>query len=346
VRSLLGLITHNWKLKLSAFALAILLWLTVTADQVAIRWLMVPVEVELRDPNHQLLDGPQPREVQVRISGPRREFWDLGLNRPQLRLVLRDVEAGTHSYPLEPQLVQIPRRVARGLTPIDVAPGRVTLTFQRVATATVPLRVEVGTPPRDGYAIVDTLQAQPVTVTISGPAERVQAVQAVRTQALNLAREEGVFQQTVSIDTTGLGGLRLSHSQAIVSGRIEPAVQQLVVEVPVQSPPGVLVVPGAVDVQLWGAESTVRRLSAAGLRVVIPPGSIPASVPAGGVSAPVRVEPLPPGVRAVAEPRMVRVLAAPELPLPQVQPPTLLPPGTPRPPAEPGEPEDPPGMEA
>jgi hypothetical protein len=342
VRALLGFIAHNWKLKLAAFALAMLLWLTVTADQVAVRWLMVPVEVELRDPDHQLVDGPQPREVQVRISGPRREFWDLGLNRPLLRLVVRDVEAGTHSFPLDPQQVQIPRRVARGLAPIDVAPGRVTLTFQRIATATVPIQVALSASPGEGYAIVDTLQVQPATITVSGPAERVQAVQAVRTRPLDLSREEGSFQHTVAIDTVGLSGLQLSQTEVIVSGRVEAAVQLVVQEVPVQSPAEFLVVPGMVDVQLWGAESTVRRLGAASLRVVVPPESIAGPVPPGGVSAPLRVEALPPGVRAVPEPRIVRVLAAPQPALPRVQPPPD--PGLPTPlPQPPPEPEDPEG---
>jgi len=320
VRSILGFVTHNWKLKLSALGLALLLWVTVTADQLSVQWLMVPVEIELRDPNFQLQDGPQPREVQVRISGPRREFWDLGLNRPQLRLVLTDVVEGTHQYSLDPQQVQIPRRVARGLTPIDVSPARVAISFERVTTATVPVRIRVATGPGEEFAFADTLVVRPTTVRVSGPSVRVGRINAVQTLPLDLSGEQGAIERSVQIDTTGLSDLRLSETEVTVVGRVERAIEQVIPAVPVQSPTGVLVVPGTVDVRVRGAESVLRGVTAATLRVVIPPESIPAEVSPGGTSAAVRVERLPAGVRAVAEPRFVTILAAPTPPpVPQVR---------------------------
>lgn len=341
--SLLGFVTRNWKLKLAALGLAVLLWITVTADQLAVQWMMVPVEVELRDPNHRMVQGPRPAEVQVRISGPRREFWDLGMNRPQLRLVLTDVQEGSHQFPLDPQQVQIPRRVARGLTPIDVSPSRVTLTFEQIATAAVPVQVEVGSQPNEEYALVDTLQVQPATVTVTGAGRLVTAVAAVRTEPVDLATEAGPFERRVAIDTAGLAGLEVTPLEVLVVGRVERAVQQVLPDVPVQAPPGVLVVPGAVDVRVWGAESVLRTISADALRVVVPPESIPADVTAGGATAPLRVDRLPAGVRATPEPRYVRVLAAPSPPDPGLQPGPALPvPGPAAPPAPPGEPGEPP----
>jgi hypothetical protein len=314
VRYLLGFITHNWKLKLSAFALAVLLWTTVTADQLAVRWLMVPVAVEVRDDDFQLVQGPLPTEVQVRISGPRREFWDLGLNRPQLRLVITDVQDGTHSYPLDPQQLQIPRRVARGLNPIDVSPSRVTLTFRRVASAVVPVRVTVGSALREDLAFADTPRVEPATIRIRGPQPAVEAVTELRTRAVDFAGEEGAFQRTVGIDTTGISGLELSATEVTVSGRAERAVQRVIVDVPVRSPPGVLVVPGSVDVQTTGAESVLAGLTGDAVRVTVASDQIVSDGATGGRLAPLRVEGLPAGVRAVTEPRMVRVLAAPESP--------------------------------
>jgi hypothetical protein len=338
VRAILGFFTHHWKLKLAAFALAMLLWITVTADQLAVRWLSVPVEIEMRNDQFQLVQGPIPEEIQVRISGPRREFWDLGVNRPHLRLVIDNITEGTQSFAVDPQQVQIPRRVARGLTAIDVSPARVTLTARRVATANVPVQLQVGEPLRGDYAFADTLQVEPATIRVRGPQERLANLQSVRTLPLDLSGETGAFQRTVPIDTVGLSGLDLSARHVTVSGRVEPAVQQVIVDVPVRSPAGVLVVPGAVEVHLWGAESVVRAMSATGIRVTVPPESIPADVGPGGTTAPLRVDQLPPGVRAVAEPRIVRILAAPTPPvIPDVPPmqPTLPPAPEPVAPAEP-----------
>jgi len=331
VSSILGFFTYNWKLKLSAFGLALLLWITVTADQLAVRWLAVPVDVEVRSEEFQLIQGPVPGEIQVRISGPRREFWDLGINRPHIRLVVEDVREGTQSYALDPQQVQIPRRVARGLSAVDVSPGRVTLSFQRVASATVPVRLQLGAALSGDLAMVDTLQAEPSSVRIRGPQERIANIQFVRTEPVDLSGVTGAFQRTIPLDTTGISGLELSHRQITVSGRIERAVQQVIRDVPVQSPPGVLVVPGSVDVQLWGAESVIGRMGAGAIRVTVPPESIPSEVGEGGRQAPLRVDQLPPGVRAVPDPRIVRVLAAPEPPAAPAIEPQL--PAVPPPPA-------------
>lgn len=335
MRSLLALFTHNWKLKLAAFGLAVLLWTTVTADQIAVRWLEVPVEVELRDDEYRLLQGPTPNQVQVRISGPRREFWDLGINRPSLRLVLAAAQEGTQSYPLDPQQVQIPRRVARGLTPVEVSPARVTLAFVRVADATVPVRLAMGDPLPDEYAFIDTPRVEPAMVLIRGPRERVAAVGAVQTRPVDFSREDGAFQRSVRIDTAGLAGLELSTREVTVTGRAERAVQLVITDVPIQSPSGVVVVPGAVDVQVWGAESVVRGLGSGSLRVVVPPETIGGEVGSDGRTVPLRIEGLPVGVRATAEPRVVRLLPAPEPPpipeirtLPGTQPPAPAPPDT------------------
>jgi YbbR domain-containing protein len=331
VRSLLGIITHNWKLKLSAFALAMLLWITVTADQLATRWLPVEVEVEVRDLGFRVIDGPRPEEVEVRITGPRREFWDLAVNRPRVRLVLREASEGSNRYRLEPQFVEIPRGRERGLAAIDVRPASVTLGLERVASAAVPVHAVVREGPREGYAWVDTLEVRPSAVRISGPAERVGAIGRVATRGIDVARETGTFERTVALDTTGLGGLEVSVAEVSVRGRIERAVQVVIAEVPVQAPAGVLVVPGMVDVQVWGAESVVRRMTASSIRLTVPPDAVPPQVPVGGTTAVVRIEQLPSGVRAAVEPRIVRILAAPEPPaVPEIRTPAAPPvPGVP-----------------
>jgi hypothetical protein len=330
VRSILGFVTHNWKLKLAAFALAMLLWVTVTADQIAIRWLLVPIAVDVQDPNFQVIEGPIPAEVQVRISGPRREFWDLGMNRPQLRLELANLQEGTHTFTLDPQQVQIPRRAARGLTPIDVRPARVTLSLQRAATVQVPVSLQIAAGPQPEFALVDSLRVVPALIRVTGPLARVNTVAGIRTHPIDLSQAEGDFERTVPLDTVGLAGLVVSTREVTVSGRIERALQRVIPDVPVAAPAGVLVVPGAVTVELRGAESVVRGMTAASLRAVVPPESVPTAITEGGTDAVVRIERLPPGVSAVAEPSRVRVLGLPSpTTLPEIRP---LPGAVPRPP--------------
>jgi hypothetical protein len=321
VRSVIGFVTHNWKLKLAAFALAMLLWVTVTADQIAIRWLMVPVIIEVQDASLHLVQGPAPSEVQVRISGPRREFWDLGLNRPEIRMVLSNIQEGTHTFSIDPQQVLIPRRVARGLTPIDVRPSRITVSLQRVASAEVPVRLQLGEALPPEFALAGALVLRPEVIRISGPSAQVAAVSEVSTEPLDMSQLRGEFGVSVALDTAGLGGLELSARQVVVVGRVEQAAELVIPNVAVEAPPGVLVVPGSVNVRVWGAESVVRGITAAALRVVVPPEVVPTEIATGGVAAPIRVQEVPGGLRAVPEPAIVRILAVPQPgALPEVRP--------------------------
>jgi hypothetical protein len=309
VRSLLRLLIHNWKLKLAAFALGMLLWITVSADQDTRRLLRLPVVVEVRDPEFELLDGPTPAEIDVVFAGPWRELFDLGINRPPVNLVVGSIREGVQDVTIEPQFIEVPPR--RGISIVDVRPSTVRLTFQRLASAEVPVQLRVRSALRPDLALVDTLEAVPPRVRIFGPAARVRAVEAIATRPFGLPDEPGAFERRVPIDTTGLSELRLSSSEVVVTGRIERAVDAVLNGVPVQAPEGVLVLPGGVDVQLHGAESVVRALRPADVRVVVPPESIPAQLPAGGVMVPLRVQQLPAGVQAQPEPRAVRVTAAP-----------------------------------
>jgi hypothetical protein len=317
VRALLGIIIRNWKLKLSAFALAMLLWITVSADQITARWLPVPVEIEIRDANHQLVAGPAPEDVEVRFSGPGRELWELAITRPPIRLIVRDASEGVQEFTLEPAQVQIPR--GRLITAVDVRPATIQLAFQRLASAQVPVQVQVRNGPGPEFMLVGSLRVQPTQVRVSGLATRVNVVDAVVTRPIDLSGEVGPFERRVALDTTGLSGLKLSTAEVVISGQIDRVAERIIPGMPVQAPPGTLVIPGSVELTVRGGESVLGALDRNALQVVIPAELVPARIPPLGTEVPLRVGGLPAGVQVVAEPRTIRLITAPELPVTEIR---------------------------
>lgn len=312
MRSLLGIIVQNWQLKLAAFALAVLLWITVSADQIAVRWLPVPVEVDVRDAEHALVRGPTPEEVEVRFSGPGRELWELAISRPPVRLVVRDASEGVQEFTLEPGQVQIPR--GRLITAVDVRPATVQLAFQRLASAQVPVQLQVGDGLGPELTLVDSVRVEPARIRVSGSAARVNAVDAVVTRPVDLPDDVGAFERRVALDTTGMSELRFSTTEVVISGQIDRAVERVIAGVPVRAPPGTLAIPSSVDLTVRGPESMVGALNPEALRVVVPAELVPARIPPLGTEVPVRVEGHPTRAEAVPEPRTVRLITAPELP--------------------------------
>jgi hypothetical protein len=135
VRQLLRRATAHWKLKLAALALAILLWVVFTSEQVTTQWLPVPVEAVVRDPGYVLAGRPDPAVVRVRFRGPGRELWEIALRPPTLVLPVRDVGA-VRSFVAEPSMVDMP--VRSRVVATDVRPAVVSLDLRPAAPRAGP----------------------------------------------------------------------------------------------------------------------------------------------------------------------------------------------------------------
>lgn len=304
---------ENWKLKLAALGLAVLLWAVVSAEQVTTQWMPVPVEVELLNPGLVRVEGPTPSEVSVRFAGPGRELWELALNRPVLTIPVREVGEG-RVYVLDPSMVRIPSGLA--VTVQDLRPSTVRLRFQQLATRDVPVRVRVGKGSERRWVLAESLGVSPARVRVSGPPGRIQALDAVETRPLEIPPGDSTFDLRVGLDTAALEGVRVSQESVRVSGRAEPRVQRLVRGVRLEPPAGMLVNPGEAEVTVEGGETAVRAADPARLRVVVPADTVRGPMPLGGWEVVPRVEGLPPGTTAQVAPARVRVV-----PLPGIRPP-------------------------
>lgn len=126
-------LTRNWQLKLAAVALAVLLWALVRAEQPTEQWVRVAIEPQVLDPDYELRGEPDPATVQVRFAGTWRELGELALDKPVLVIHIRNV-GRQRTFVLEPSMVRLPDGVRGRVNAIDVRPGLVRLTLERVAT--------------------------------------------------------------------------------------------------------------------------------------------------------------------------------------------------------------------
>lgn len=306
---LLRRLTENWKLKLLALALTVLLWVVVSAEQMTSSWIPVPLVVEVTDPNFQLISESVPREVEVRFLGPGREFLDLAVRRPPLVLTVSEIEDSQQLFQLDPRDVRLPNELEE-VTATGVNPGFVRLRFRETATRVLPVRVDVASGPGSGWSLVDGLRVRPAQVQITGLTEQVADLDALSTVPISIPSGDSVFSRVVPIDTVGLSGARLSARQVRVSGRVERVVDRQMEGVPVSVGPGVRIQPTRVVLRLRGPRSAVEGVRTADLRVAMAIDSIPSRVPDEGTPVPLRVQGLPPGVTATVRPPNVQLLPA------------------------------------
>jgi YbbR domain-containing protein len=298
-------LTENWKLKTLAVALAVLLWIVVSAEQITTNWIWVPLEVQVADPSYQLA-AAEVRDVQVRFTGAGRDLLDLAVRRPPLRLRIDAVDDEQGVYRLEPRMVQLPGQIA--VNPLDVRPSTVRLEFTRVDSRVVPVRVRTTELAGTGWTVVDTLRAEPDRVRISGPAAAIRGVTEVYTLPVELAPSEPVVERTVELDVARLQGVDLATRRVTVTGRLDRLAERTVPNVRVDVGGGVGVVPGLVSVQLRGPQSVVQGLTPAQFRVVVAIDEIPVQIPPEGLPVPLRVDRLPPGVQGEPLPAQARLI--------------------------------------
>jgi len=312
--------TTNWKLKLLAVTLAVLLWVVQRADQTVSQWVSVPVEVVLRTGEHAVVNGPLPERVQVRFAGPGREFWELAFNPARLRLVISEAAPDAEYFNITPQMVE----GAGGLSAQDVRPGRVRLELRALARREVPVRLEVGPEVGRDVSLVGPVEITPQTVSVSGTARALAELEAASTVPLRLDAGDSVFFRTVSIDRGRLGGLAVEPEEVEVAGRLQPIVESTVGTVPVVLPAGWIASPATVTLSVRGPRSLLEALANEDMQVTVPPDSLP-DPGAGRAAVPLRTEGLPAGVTGRLDPARVMVVAEPrpepEAPEPEVVPP-------------------------
>lgn len=313
MRPSLRWITHNWRLKLAALGLAVLIWAVVSSEQVTTQWIPVRIDPVVRDPEYVLGAAPEPAEVRVQFSGPGRELWELALDRPRLVLPLSNV-GERRAFPVDPSMLRIPAGLSVRVQ--DIRPAVVRVDLQRLASRVVPVRARIGSRSLRRWVVQGDLEVLPAEVRATGPADRLAELEGVTTRAFEIVPDEGdsTFQRQVELDAAGLEGLTVSRPRVQVRGAIDRRAERRVDEVQVYVPDGLAASPERVQVTLQGPQRVVGALAPAGLRAVVARDSLPAAVPAQGVEAGLVFDGLPPGVTARSTPLRVRVVPEPGAP--------------------------------
>src|SRR6185437_14964572 len=199
MRFLRRYVFHDIGLKFFSLVIAGCLWAVVTQDQTSEVPISVPVELH---------NMPQNLEISSR-SLPRAELWLIGASRVLDHLApnsvhvavnLSDAQAGERTYSLRD--VAVPD----GVHVKQVEPAQIQIRLDARQTRVVEVRPRVVGRLASGFAISNVV-ADPSQITIVGPANRVNAVDAAITDP---------------VDATGLLSQRTFRTNAYVS---DPLVQ-------------------------------------------------------------------------------------------------------------------------
>jgi YbbR domain-containing protein len=203
LRRALDWLFNDWALKLTALALAFLLWTNVRADEQMQLDGQIDVRVVSTDADWLVADVA-PLTVTAVFRGPYRELLRIASERPQIQLDLDEVSDSTEVHLLRPNLVRMPPGTDRTAI-TDFNPTSVRITFDRVTTRLIPLAVQLRGQPRVGLRMVGAAEIEPSVVRASGAGRRLSRVDSLRLPIIDLSDRTAHDTVVVTIDTTGTG---------------------------------------------------------------------------------------------------------------------------------------------
>jgi len=273
--TLRGALFADLPLKLTSLGLSVFLWFLAAAEEPASA--LVPVDVTVRPPAGRTVVRPV-GPVRALVSGPRRELLKLSASPMHLTRVLPDTTAGDQvQLELGPGELELPRGVDVHVQ--DVQPRAVAVeldsTFQRV----VPVRAVVRLRPGAGQAL-SAIAVVPGTVRLLGPREAIEQIDSAQTEALELDRADGPVEETLALDTSGFGRVRVQPAAVTVRVDVEAVGERTFTAVPVRLPSDLAAVArperATVDVRVRGATARLGALVRDSVPVVVdwtgPPG--------------------------------------------------------------------------
>ena len=204
-------------LKIVSVALAVLVWLLVSGEQIVERALRIPLEFANLPAQLEFI-GDTPNVVDVRVRGSSGALGRVATGELVAVVDLRSASAGRGLFHLSASDVRAPF----GIEVVQVTPSSMSMTFELSDSKRVPIVPSVEGEPAPGF-VVTSMTAIPDTVEILGPASVVRSVMEAITEPVSVSGARSSITETVNVGVSD-PSLRLrSPQRARVTVTITPA---------------------------------------------------------------------------------------------------------------------------
>lgn len=184
-------ITRNFWWKLLSVMIAVLLWLALVEEREMTTSLWATVQYR-NMPKGLELSSDLVDTVHLEVRGPGNQLAPASLASTALQLDLSSLSSGERTISVGQNNVTLPR----GVELLRAVPAQIRFRLEPVIMREVPVEVRFAGPPPAGYRVKDP-EVTPARLRIAGPASKVNQVETVETDPVDLATlrgEQGEFQ--------------------------------------------------------------------------------------------------------------------------------------------------------
>jgi YbbR domain-containing protein len=185
---------ENFRLKAIALLLALLMWVGVNSVESELQIIPdVPVEI-VNLPDELAVANDWEGTIDVRLRGSAQRFRDIRAGQIGPRIDLSDARAGENIISLSAEDLRVPL----GTQVESIVPRDITVVLEERVVAAIPISSVVEGEPATGYEVAGKI-LNPSTAWVSGPRSRVDDLDHVQTQMVNVAGRKDSFTQVVAL---------------------------------------------------------------------------------------------------------------------------------------------------
>jgi YbbR domain-containing protein len=184
---------RNMGLKVVSLALAALLWLLVSGEQIVERAMRIPLEFTNLPQTLELVGEP-PNVVDVRVRGSSGALGRMGTGDLVAVLDLRAARPGRRLF----HLVGADVRAPFGVDVVQVAPSSIPMEFEPSGAKLVRIVPEIDGNPAPGFVLGQVI-AEPEMVEIVGPATAVKALMEAITEPVSVDGRTSSVTESVTV---------------------------------------------------------------------------------------------------------------------------------------------------
>ncbi len=207
-------------LKFISIALAVLIWLVVSDQQLVERSVRAPLEFHNVPEGLEIVDDP-PETIDVRLRGTSSALARLLPGEVIAVLNLQNARVGARLFHLQTDQVRVPY----GVQVSQVTPASVPLTFELTGSRLVPVVPGVEGEPAPGFT-AGRISSEPAVVEVIGPVSRLQQLKHAITEPVVITKATTTVRERVAIGVTD-ERLRLREPRmAVVTVEITPTATE------------------------------------------------------------------------------------------------------------------------
>jgi YbbR domain-containing protein len=256
---------EDWSLKLLSLAIAIVLWLLVTGQNQPVT-AHVNVQLNFIRPQSLEISNDPPRTVDVMLTGSRNKLDDLTSLDLVATVDLSDQRAGERVLRLADK-AQI--TLPQGIKVDGFQPSAIPIRLEEIVDRQVTVEPKLEGKPAEGFEVYRVYPSKS-SISVRGPASRVNSLQKITTESVWLAgHRESFTAQNVALDVSDP---KVDLLEPMVNVEIEigeKRIEKTYSGIAVIASQGSKVQPATTSVTLLGVASFLDSLKAEDLKVVL-----------------------------------------------------------------------------